>query len=290
MDRLNPFSRQESRTRSELATYRVLTLASWALSVAVSVYYSVRSPHGWGHNAHRIARQNHLHPSAFSLNMVIVYVYFVSLFVSQAGYLGHLFASAHQSERVNAAVAVGSHFIVNNVFHAVFVLLFVSGHFFWAEVVLLLNFVNLTSLYFRHPSASHPRGLVHTPTVAGPLAWTFVAIYWNGAIMVPHAHSLAMRILANVFVWAILAYGLFYIMVYADYSMGFALSVLAAALGAGQFLRQFIALQWIFAFIVMSVLFLATVAVALPVWTGRQQSVLVIPRDSERAPLLDEQQ
>jgi hypothetical protein len=289
MDRYNPFSRRESRSRSELATYRVLTLATWALAVAVSVYYSVRSPHGWGHNAHRIAVQNRLHPTAFSLNMIIVYVYFVGLYLSQASYLGHLFASAHQSERVVAAVAVGSHFIVNNILHAVFVLLFVSGHFFWAEIVLLLNFANLTSLYFRHHLASHPRGLVHAPTVAGPLAWTFVAIYWNGAIMVPHAHSLAMRILANVFVWAILAYGLFYVMVFGDYSMGFALSVLAAALGTGQFLRQIVALQWIFAFTVMSILFLATVAVAVPAWTGRQLSVVIISRDSERAPLLDEQ-
>ncbi|CAK7222546.1 hypothetical protein SBRCBS47491_004900 [Sporothrix bragantina] len=288
MDRLNPFARRETRSRSELATYRVLTLASWALSVAVSVYYAVRSPHGWGHHAHRISWQNHLHPTAFSLNMIIVYVYWVALFVSQSSYIGHLFASAPQSERVTAAVAVGSHFIVNNILHTIFVLLFVSGHFFWAEVILVINFVNLTSLYFRHPSASHPRALVHTPTVAGPLAWTFVAIYWNGAIMVPHATSLPMRVLANVFVWAILAYGLFYISVYADYTMGFALSVLAAALGTGQFLRQIIALQWIFAFIVMSVLFLATVAVAVPAWSGRQ-SVIVISRDSERAPLLDEQ-
>ncbi|CAK7199732.1 hypothetical protein SEUCBS139899_002415 [Sporothrix eucalyptigena] len=288
MDRLNPFVRRDSRTRSELATYRVLTLASWALSVAVSVYYSVKSPHGWGHHAHRIAAQNRLHPTAFSLNMIIVYVYWVSLFVSQASYLGHLFASAPQSERVVAAVAVGSHFIVNNILHTIFVLLFVTGHFFWAEVVLIINFVNLTSLYFRHPSASHPRALVHTPTVAGPLAWTFVAIYWNGAIMVPHATSLPMRVLANIFVWAILAYGLFYVSIYADYSMGFALTVLAAALGTGQFLRQIIALQWIFAFTVMGVLFLATLAIAVPAWSGRQ-SVLVISRDSERAPLLDEQ-
>ncbi|CAK7224994.1 hypothetical protein SCUCBS95973_005708 [Sporothrix curviconia] len=288
MDRLNPFARRESRSRSELATYRVLSLASWALSVAVSVYYAVRSPHGWGHHAHRISWQNHLHPTAFSLNMIIVYVYWVGLFVSQSSYIGHLFASAPQSERVAAAVAVGSHFIVNNILHTVFVLLFVSGHFFLAEVILVINFVNLTSLYFRHPSASHPLTLVHTPTVAGPLAWTFVAIYWNGAIMVPHATSLPMRVLANVFVWAILAYGLFYVSVYADYSMGFALSILAAALGTGQFLRQIIALQWIFAFVVMGVLFLATLAIAVPAWSGRQ-SVLVISRDSERAPLLDEQ-
>ncbi len=209
------------------------------------------------------------------------------LFTSQSSYIGNLFAAgAQQSERVAAALAVGAHFIVNNVLHALFVLLFVSGHFFWAEVVLLANFVNLSSLYFRHPAASYPRALVHAPAVAGPLAWTFVALYWNGAILVPHAHSLPIRILANVFVWGILAYGLFFIVVYKDYSMGFALSLLAAALGSGQFLRQIIALQWIFAFVIMSVLFLSTLAIALPAWTGREMPTLVIWRDSERAPLL----
>ena len=210
-----------------------------------------------------------------------------ALFFSQSSYLGNLFAAAPQSERVRSATAVGSHFVVNNVLHTLFVLLFATGHFFWAEVVLVINFLNLTSLYFRHPLASHPRALVHTPAVAGPLAWTFVAIYWNGAIMVPHAHSLPMRVLANVFVWAILAYGLFFVTIYADYSMGFALSVLAAALGTGQFLRQVIALQWIFAFVVMGVLFVATLAIALPSWAGREPpSLLVISQDSERAPLL----
>lgn len=47
-----------------------------------------------------------------------------------------------------------------------------------------------------------------------PLAWTFVAIYWNGAIMVPHSNSLVARVFANVFVWAILGYGLFFIFAY----------------------------------------------------------------------------
>lgn len=37
---------------------------------------------------------------------------------------------------------------------------------------------------------------------------------WNGAIMVPHAGSLVARIFANIFVWSILVYGLFFIAIY----------------------------------------------------------------------------
>lgn len=73
--------------------------------------------------------------------------------------------------------------------------------------------------------------------------------------------------------------------------MGFALSVLAASLGVAQFQRQIIALQWIFAFTIMAVLFVLTVVVAVPTWMGRdisfgrrQQPVA----DQERAPLLGE--
>lgn len=39
-------------------------------------------------------------------------------------------------------------------------------------------------------------------------------IDWNGAIMVPHSHSLVARIFANIFVWSILVYGLFFIAIY----------------------------------------------------------------------------
>lgn len=91
-------------------------------------------------------------------------------------------------------------------------MLFVRSHFVWAEIILILNFANLTSLYFRH--STYPRLSVHLPAVSGPLAWTFVAIYWNGAIMVPHHNSLVARIFANIFVWSILGYGLFFIVFY----------------------------------------------------------------------------
>jgi len=47
-----------------------------------------------------------------------------------------------------------------------------------------------------------------------PLAWTFVALYWDGAIAVNAHHSLAARILANIAIWGILVYGLFFLVVY----------------------------------------------------------------------------
>jgi hypothetical protein len=111
---------------------------------------------------------------------------------------------------VNAAAGVGSHFIFNNLLQFAFIMLFVRSHFVWAEVILIVNFINLSSLYFRYPNL--PR-FIHIPAISGPLAWTFVAIYWNGAIMVD-AHSLAARIVANIFVWSILVYGLFFLVTF----------------------------------------------------------------------------
>jgi len=72
--------------------------------------------------------------------------------------------------------------------------------------------------------------------------------------------------------------------------MGFALSILTASLGVGQFFTKTIAFQWIFAFTIMGVLFLATLLIAIPGIFGkaislrREQSV--VPADQERAPLL----
>lgn len=89
-------------------------------------------------------------------------------------------------------------------------MLFVRSHFVWAEVLVVINFFNLSSLYFRHNT--HPR-FIHIPVVSGPLAWNFVALYWNGAIAV-NSHSLPARILANVAIWGILVYGLFFLVIF----------------------------------------------------------------------------
>lgn len=118
-------------------------------------------------------------------------------------------------------------------------------------------------------------------------------IDWNGAIMVPHEGSLVARIFANIFVWSILVYGLFFIAIYKDYTIGFWLSVLSAALGVAQFQRQFIAFQWIFAFVIMAVLFSLSTVVAAAAWTGRELNFgknKTVTADAERAPLLADDQ
>jgi hypothetical protein len=71
--------------------------------------------------------------------------------------------------------------------------------------------------------------------------------------------------------------------------MGFALSVLSAAIGVAQFKRQVVAFQWIFAFIIMAILFISTVTVAVPAMSGRDvRWRRTTGRDEERAPLLNE--
>jgi len=283
----NPFAIRESHNARTVWTYKVLTVLTWLLAFITSVYYTFglpghhRSAHHstiWGHN-HRI-------PTPFALNALIASLYWLALFLLQIVYIGHLFSN--KTENVNAAASVGSHFIFNNLLHFGFVMLFARGYFYWAELLLVVNFFNLSFLYFRHNT--DPR-LIHIPAVSGPLAWTFVALYWNGAIAV-HAHTLPARILANVAIWGILVYGMFFLIVFKDYTMGFALSILTASLGVGQFFTKVIAFQWIFAFTIMAVLFVFTLLIAIPGILGKEFSFRkdqsVVSADQERAPLLDD--
>lgn len=75
--------------------------------------------------------------------------------------------------------------------------------------------------------------------------------------------------------------------------MGLNLSILTAALGVGQFFTRAIAFQWIFAFIIMGILFIFTLLIAIPGIFGKEFSVRrdqnLVPADQERAPLLDDQ-
>jgi len=286
LSRINPFAKRDEHSSTTVTTYKVLSLLSWLLSVVTTVYYASHAPGEPGPYPHRsIWEQNDLWPSGFTLNHIITDVYWVVLFALQLVYTAHLFST--DVATVNAACSVGSHFIFNNLLHSSWVLLFVHSRFIWSEIFLIANFVNLSALYFRHNAYAR---FIHAPAVSGPLAWTFVAIYWNGAIAVCEPENLVARIFANVFVWSVLVYGLFFIFAYKDYTMGFALSVLSASLGVGQLFTQAVALQWIFAFTIMSVLFVFTLLVAVPAWTGRDLpwAARREPSDAERAPLLAE--
>jgi hypothetical protein len=123
----------------------------------------------------------------------------------------------------HAAATLAPHHIASNLLLFGFLNLWVRSHFWLGLLLLVINFFNLTFAYFRYSTS--PR-LIHIGVVAGPLAWNFVALYWVGALAFGARH-LAARIVANVFIWGILAYGSFFLVVFKDYTMGVSLSVLA---------------------------------------------------------------
>lgn len=122
-----------------------------------------------------------------------------------------------------AAGWVGSPFIASNLLLAGFVHFWTHRYFWLSESLLVVNFFNLSLAYFRHPVT--PR-VVHVGIIAGPLAWNFAALYWNGAVLFRSTHF-ASLCLAYLSVWCWLGYGVIYLVVYRDHTLGFALSVLS---------------------------------------------------------------
>jgi len=142
------------------------------------------------------------------------------LLLLQTAYI--YFLTTYPNDLVTLAANLGSHFILNNVLLSALILLWVHARFLLAEAFLILNFLNLTSLYFRH----HKTPLfVHYPVVTGPLCFTFVALFVNGAVVVG-SNSLGARICANVAVWCVLVYGMFFLIAFRDCAIGMELSVL----------------------------------------------------------------
>ncbi|KAG7007849.1 hypothetical protein G7Y79_00008g024870 [Physcia stellaris] len=285
---LNPFAKVELRYERALKIYRFLTTATWLLVVVSGIVFSLY-PHADGiHGGKTIWDQNKAHPTPFALNPILVNIYWSILLVLQVAYLQQLY-DGHDDWVVVAAGNVGSHFILTNLLHFTFIVLWVHSQFWIAEIVLVLNLFNLLSLYLRHsttPSA------IHIPVVSAPLAWSGVAILWNGAAMV-NSHSLLARILANVTIWSILIYGMFFLAAFKDYTIGLELAILSAALGIHQVHLHVFALQWIFAFVITAVLALTSLAIMVPGAFGKELTVRwkgdVVGPDLERRPLLDDE-
>lgn len=222
---VNPFKRRDAYSRQAITTYKVTTAISWLLLLITAIYYTFSRPHEGGahkHDRHTIWGQNSAHPTPFSQNSIITSIYWIVLLIGQIGYSWHLYSG--NEVYVTAAATVGGHFVVNNLLLFAFIHLWVRSYFWIAELILVLNFINLSAAYFNHSTT--PR-FIHIPVVSGPLAWNFVALYWVGAVMV-HAHSLPARIVANIFIWSIAGYGGFFLAAYKDYTIGFELSILAA--------------------------------------------------------------
>lgn len=283
---VNPFQERRSYSRNSVIAYRVVTTLSWLVLVVTSIYYTFAHPHEGKYHRRTIWGQNHAHHTPFALNSIIVSIYWIILYVLQIPYIASLF-SASDSEDLTTACNLAPHFTTHNLLIFGFIHLWCRSYFGWALLLVIINFLQLTFAYFRYPKTSK---LTHIAVLAGPLAWSFVALYWDGAAAV-HARHIAARIVANIFIWTWLVYGGFYLVVFKDWAMGFCLSVLSAALGVSQFLTVIIAVQWIEAFIIMGLLFLVSLSIAVPGIFGKEpfKRGEVVNEDRERAPLLADQ-
>lgn len=122
-----------------------------------------------------------------------------------------------------ATASVAGHHVLSDALLLWFGISWVQSYSRIAEVLLVVNFFNLSFAYFRCPSAPFS---VHTGVVAGPLAWNFAALYWFGAIVFPSTHVLG-RLAANASMWGWLGYGVFFLRAYRDFLIGFALSLIS---------------------------------------------------------------
>jgi len=276
----NPFARDTDGVARNITAYKVGTVLSWLLMFIVSVLYTEDAPQDGQWKRRTLFGQSNAHLTPFTPSHVFVGIYWIVLFIIQIGYVWHLFS--RNTVLVTSAASVGSHFILFNLLHFAWVMLWTRSHFFWSEVIAVIQFLQLSSAYFRNPKA--PR-FVHLPVLAMPLSWYFYTVFWNGAVAV-HCHGLACRVAANVFVWTFLGFTAFYLAFFKDYHVGFSMAFLMAGLGVGQFFTKVIALQWIFAFVIMGVTFLGAVGVAMPGVVGASEDVERGAR--ERAPLLQD--
>jgi hypothetical protein len=206
-------SEPSSSTGRSLLLTKISTTVSYLLLLVTAFYYTFNAP-----SAHDGRFWHHNHATPFAQSSIFTSIYILLLFALQLAYQWSLY-TAHAA----AATSVASHFVASNLLLFGFVHLFVRSHYVLAELLLVVNFFNLSFLYFRHSTT--PR-FIHVGIVSGPLAWNFAALYWCGALAVTHNGFIA-RIVANVFIWGWAGYGVFFLAAYKDYTMGYAMSVLA---------------------------------------------------------------
>ncbi|KAI1988138.1 hypothetical protein LOZ53_004054 [Ophidiomyces ophidiicola] len=279
----NPFTRRTTHSRNTLLAYRALAPLSWLLVVIFGIYYSLKRPHE-GHNGSTIGGQADLNPTPFSQTKIVTIIYWIILLVSQIVYMGHLGSS--NVENLTTAANVAPYFILNNIFILSFILLWVSAHFWAAEVFDIASLVNQGLLYWKYPALPES---IHLPVIAGPYAWSITTLFWNGAVAIG-GNGLAKRIVANVFIWAMFLFGQAHIMARSDQVLGYSLSLLTFSLALKQLALKIISLQWIFAFIIFG-LFLASSLFSSTTRYHKRDFFLrnlVEPEstDRERAPLL----
>lgn len=275
----------------QIATHKFTTTLSLILSVYGNVRYIIgKSAFGGKHSGF------HVDDTPFTSNIIVLFVFWGILYFLQISFVAQIFFPAADNSvltgtpggnisRLAVTNVVGWHFTVFNFLQFIWNVLFANGHFFFSELVLIINFVNVIILYFSHktygikPLSSWT--LIHLPTAAFPLSWLLYAVFWNGAVLF-HVHHLIGRIIANVLIWDFLIIPGFFLAVFNDWGVGFSSTLLVFGLALGQLFTKVIAFQWIFAFVISGLLLVLSIVTAV------SGSLYHRELSSDTAPLLQE--
>lgn len=264
----------------DLGPQKVSTIITWLLATYGNLRYFVGRDLLGKHNPY------HVGDTPFTINIIVTMLFWGVLFFLQILFVSQIFIPAvnEGGNRTELSRHIAVHFSAFNLLQFVWTLLFVNKHYFWSEVILVINFVNIISLYFEHKTYSirplSSWAMVHLATAAFPFAWLLVAIFWNGAVWL-HVHKFFGRVVCNILIWWLLLIPEFFVLIFGDWGLGLAASGLIFGLGLAQLFTKVFALQWIFAFIISGILFASTVVVAI---TGAPKKSANI----ESAPLLQE--
>lgn len=265
----------------DLLTHKVSTILSWVLQAYATIrYFAGRQPFS-GDHAH------HVSDNPFTINVIVLVIYWIHILVFQILFVSQIFVPVVDNatgitNRLDYTKKVGWHFTAFNLFTFFWTLLFVREHYFWSELLLILNMFNILGLYMAHKTyAVKPLSnyvLIHFSTAAFPLSWLFFAILWNAAVLF-HVHKFLGRVISNMLIWLLLLIPGFFTLAFNDWALSLSSSILAFGLGLGQLFTKAFALQWIFGFVISGLLFVLTITAA----TGR---IIKKTADSESAPLL----
>ncbi|KAI9370638.1 hypothetical protein BJX61DRAFT_81543 [Aspergillus egyptiacus] len=285
LNNYNPFARHESHGSYLLAAYRFLAPLSWVLVVVTGIFYSIHSPSDV-YDGHSIWSQFRHHFTGFTVNTIVVQIYWMLVLVGQLNYFFHLFSRGEAV--VTRTANIASYYILNNLFVFAWILLWTRNHFWGAEVILIAHFIHQHLVFWRIRTLPPPS---HLSVVAAPYAWTLLTLFWNGSVAV-NKHNPAADIAANIFIWIIFVLGAVHMFLTADDLLGYSLSFLSLGLAVEQYDHKHIPRQWIFAWVIFAVFFVdslyitATKYIGRPVWWRRD--VEPESSDPEKAPLLDD--
>lgn len=223
----------------------------------------------------------------------ITFLYWFVTLLSQFVFLFKLFfnSTVSSTNQANVLAIVGPHFTISNIFNFFWCWFFMKEKFIISEIILILNFLNLLMLYFTHKTISIKNVVdwltIHLPVTGLPLAWNLYAIFWNGAcVFHSHNNHLLPRLLANIFIWEFLVVPGSLLILYGDWSVGFATSVLLFSVGLCQFFIKIVALQWIFAMVIAGIDFLLSIIVLFSGAIKQVDGAEPAATQNEQAPLL----